>query len=154
MPSPERSASKRIAYDVAALNCKESLDVTQTPTDVSPTVGPACRAGLSGLPAPCVRDKPRPPAIINSLHTEFALWPCENPCRQKLLELLQSHVNARTPIRSRLPWPPYCRTCRSLVLRNLYRLCRVSSKQGFQRSDKGFKCWAMSTRRLVLWQFT
>gem|GEM_PF-2497996 len=62
---------------------------------------------LAVCPAPCLRDKPRPPAIINILHTEFALWPYENPCRQKLLELLQSHVNARTPIRSMLPWPPY-----------------------------------------------
>ncbi len=33
MPSPERSASKRIADDVHWVDYKESLVVTQTPTD-------------------------------------------------------------------------------------------------------------------------
>jgi hypothetical protein len=48
MPSPQRSAGKRIANDVAGVDCKESLVVTQTPTDASPAVGPVCRAGLRG----------------------------------------------------------------------------------------------------------
>ena len=47
MQSPARSASKRIADDVAQLNCKESLDVTQTPTDDSPPAGAVSDFGSS-----------------------------------------------------------------------------------------------------------